>query len=48
MVPVVALALSALFEGFAWQPLTFVGIAAAVAGNVVILLPARKRASSAG
>jgi drug/metabolite transporter (DMT)-like permease len=48
MVPVVALALSALFEGFAWQPLTFVGIAAAVAGNVVILLPARKLAGSAG
>jgi drug/metabolite transporter (DMT)-like permease len=44
MVPIVALALSAWFEGFVWQSLTWLGAAAAVAGNVLILLPARKLA----
>lgn len=37
MVPIVALLISAAFEGFRWHPLTWVGIAISVAGNVVIL-----------
>ena len=37
MVPIVALVISALFEGFRWHPLTWVGIAVSVLGNVVIL-----------
>lgn len=41
MVPVVALALSAAFEGFQWTVLTWLGVALAVAGNVLILLPGR-------
>jgi drug/metabolite transporter (DMT)-like permease len=37
MVPIVALVISAAFEGFRWQALTLVGIAVSVAGNIVIL-----------
>ena len=37
MVPIVALVISAAFEGFHWHLLTWVGIAVSVAGNVVIL-----------
>jgi len=37
MVPIVALLISYLFEGFAWHPSTWIGIALSVAGNVVIL-----------
>lgn len=37
MVPVVALAISGLVEGFAWGPTTFLGIAVVVAGNLVVL-----------
>ena len=37
MVPIVALIVSALFEGYRWQWLTFAGIAISVAGNVIIL-----------
>jgi drug/metabolite transporter (DMT)-like permease len=37
MVPIVALLISAAFEGFRWHPLTWVGIAISVAGNVVVL-----------
>ena len=37
MVPVVALFLSAAFEGFRFHPLTWAGIAISVAGNVLIL-----------
>jgi hypothetical protein len=37
MVPIVALAVSAAFEGFRWHALTGVGIAVSVAGNVVVL-----------
>mgnify|MGYP001597388878 CR=1 FL=1 len=37
MVPIVALVVSSLFEGFAWQPLTVAGIAVSVAGNVLVL-----------
>lgn len=37
MVPIVALVISAAFEGFRWHPLTWLGIAISVAGNVLIL-----------
>jgi drug/metabolite transporter (DMT)-like permease len=37
MVPVVALILSAAFEGFHWQALTVVGIAISLLGNVLVL-----------
>jgi drug/metabolite transporter (DMT)-like permease len=37
MVPIVALLISAAFEGFRWHPLTWIGIAVSVAGNVIIL-----------
>ena len=37
MVPIVALVISAAFEKFTWHPLTWVGIAVSVLGNVVIL-----------
>jgi drug/metabolite transporter (DMT)-like permease len=37
MVPIVALVISAAFEGFRWHALTLVGIAVSVAGNVIIL-----------
>jgi drug/metabolite transporter (DMT)-like permease len=37
MVPIVALVISACFEGFRWHALTWVGIAVSVAGNVIIL-----------
>ena len=43
MVPIVALVVSAVFEGFHWQALTVAGIAVSVAGNVVVL---RERARS--
>lgn len=44
MVPIVALVISAAFEGFRWHPLTFVGIAVSVAGNVIVL---RRRSAPA-
>jgi drug/metabolite transporter (DMT)-like permease len=37
MVPIVALVISALFEGYRWELLAMVGVAFAVAGNVIIL-----------
>lgn len=37
MVPIVALVISALFEGFQWQLATLIGIAISVAGNVLVL-----------
>lgn len=37
MTPIVALVISAAFEGFGWQLLTLAGIAVSVAGNVLIL-----------
>ena len=37
MVPIVALVISALFEGFHWHPLTWIGIGISVAGNVLVL-----------
>jgi drug/metabolite transporter (DMT)-like permease len=37
MTPVVALAISGLLEGFSWGPLTVLGVAVVVAGNLVVL-----------
>ncbi|MGZ5061230.1 MAG: DMT family transporter [Usitatibacter sp.] len=37
MVPIVALFVSAAFEGFQWHALTWIGIAISVAGNVIVL-----------
>jgi drug/metabolite transporter (DMT)-like permease len=37
MVPIVALTISAAFEGFRWHPLTWIGIAVSIAGNVIVL-----------
>jgi drug/metabolite transporter (DMT)-like permease len=37
MVPIVALVISALFEGYTWRAQTWLGIALSIAGNVVIL-----------
>jgi drug/metabolite transporter (DMT)-like permease len=37
MVPIVALVISAAFEGFRWHALTWAGIAVSVLGNVLIL-----------
>ncbi len=37
MVPIVALAVSAAFEGYHWGPLAILGVAVSVAGNVIIL-----------
>lgn len=37
MVPIVALVISAAFEGFRWHMLTWIGIAVSVAGNIIIL-----------
>ncbi len=45
MVPMVALAISGLFEGFAFGPLTGLGLAAAVVGNVLVLRPVRAAAA---
>jgi drug/metabolite transporter (DMT)-like permease len=46
MTPVVALAVSGLFERFAWEPATFAGVALAVAGNVLVLrTPVSRRGS---
>lgn len=41
MVPILALLLSAAFEGFRFHALTWVGIAISVAGNVLVLRTAR-------
>jgi len=41
MTPLVALLVSTLFERFDWHPLTFLGIASALAGNVLALRPSR-------
>jgi drug/metabolite transporter (DMT)-like permease len=37
MVPIVALVISSVFEGFAWHALTVAGVAISVAGNVLVL-----------
>ena len=37
MLPIVALIISALFEGLRWHPMTIAGVAISVAGNVLVL-----------
>ena len=37
MVPIVALVISAFLEDFRWHPLTWIGVAISVAGNVLVL-----------
>lgn len=37
MIPIVAIALSTLFEGLKWHVATFVGVALCLAGNVIVL-----------
>ena len=37
MVPIVALVISSVFEGFTWQALTLAGVVVSVAGNVLVL-----------
>ena len=37
MVPIVALVISSVFEGFSWQALTLAGVAISFAGNVLVL-----------
>jgi drug/metabolite transporter (DMT)-like permease len=45
IVPIVALIVSSVFEGFRWHPATWAGIAACLAGNVLVLRrPARPAA----
>jgi drug/metabolite transporter (DMT)-like permease len=46
MSTVVALLVSALFEGYDWRTATVIGIALAVAGNVLALQPARRPAAA--
>jgi drug/metabolite transporter (DMT)-like permease len=41
--PVVAMALSTLFEGYRWTPLAAFGVVLAIAGNWLALKPARRR-----
>lgn len=41
--PVIAMALSTLFEGYRWSALAALGVALAVAGNVIALRPAALR-----
>ena len=45
MTPVIALTVSAAFEGFDWQPLTWAGMAVSLAGNVLILARSGPRTS---
>jgi drug/metabolite transporter (DMT)-like permease len=46
MVPVIALFISALFEGFRWHAATWAGIALSLAGNVIILRKSSPPASA--
>lgn len=46
MTPVVALAVSSWFEGFAWTGETVAGVALAIAGNVIAMWQARPRAAA--
>ncbi len=45
MIPIVAIALSTVFEGLKWHALTFVGVALCLGGNVLVL---RSRAAARG
>lgn len=42
MFPVIALALSSLFEGYRWQPLSVIGLGLALAGNIVLFARQRR------
>lgn len=44
--PVVALALSTVFEGFEWTPTAAVGVALVLAGNVLVLTKGRMKAAA--
>ncbi|GIS12941.1 MAG: hypothetical protein CM15mP115_20920 [Alphaproteobacteria bacterium] len=35
--PVIALLISTIFEGYVWAPLSFVGLALVMAGNVMMI-----------
>ena len=35
--PVIALLISTIFEGYVWAPLSFVGLALVMAGNVIMI-----------
>jgi hypothetical protein len=37
MVPIVALLISSLFDGFAWRAETWLGVGLSIAGNIVVL-----------
>jgi len=39
MVPIVALIISTLFEGYVWTPVSVLGLALAVGGNLLVLAP---------
>ena len=45
MVPVVALAISSIFENLAWHPLMIAGMLVSIAGNVLVLGDPRKKGS---
>jgi drug/metabolite transporter (DMT)-like permease len=47
VVPIVALGLSTVFEGFAWTPLALAGVALIVVGNVIVLARVPRRAPAA-
>lgn len=47
IIPIVALAISSLFEGYRWSALALAGVAVSVAGNVLILRPPRAAPGSA-
>ena len=44
LIPIVALAVSTLFEGYVWTPLAAGGVAAVLLGNALVLMPRRVRA----
>ncbi|TWB20907.1 EamA-like transporter family protein [Nitrospirillum amazonense] len=39
MIPILALVISTVFEGYHWSPAAFIGLALAVAGNLLVLGP---------
>ena len=47
LIPVIAMALSTLFEGYAWSALAITGAVLAIAGLVIALRPSRKAEDSA-
>ncbi|MDE1146590.1 MAG: EamA family transporter [Azospirillaceae bacterium] len=47
MIPILALIISTLFEGYHWSPAAFAGLGLAVAGNLLVLGPKRLRRAPA-